>query len=117
MTTAQQLQLARETYQKLRTLLNPKLASIIEHPNPDPGILPKGNHDRVHIRILPVKSEMRPSGFWHRTGCYYEILVGPSGNTSGLCLGSIQFFRYANQMKCGGSKFTPGVLHILGTAK
>src|SRR5438094_5609504 len=104
---------ARETYDKLLVLLDPKIAWKIEHPPRDPGILEKRDHDRVRIRILPVKAEMRPGGFWGRTCCYYEILVGPCRTGLGLCLGTVQFFRYANQVRCGGSEFTPDVFGIL----
>jgi hypothetical protein len=117
MTTRQQQDLASETYRHLVALLGPKTASTIRHPDKDPQILAKGDRDIVHLRVLPARSEMKPAGFWHGTGCYYEILVGPLKTARGLCLGSIQFFRYADQIKCGGSKFTPGILRILKNLK
>ena len=115
MTTEQQIELARRTYELLAPELGPNLAGIIKHPVEDPQILRKGKHDLVNLRILPVKAAMKPAGFWHRTGCYYEILVGPCDGP--LCLGSVQFFRYANQVKCGGPKFTPAVQGILQHAQ
>ena len=107
---------ARETYQKLRALLDPKVASGIEHPPEDPRVLNKRRRDRVHIRILPVKAAMRPVNFWGARRCYYEILVGPWKTELGSCLGEVQFFRYAHQPKGIGKKFTPSVSRILGSA-
>lgn len=108
-----QKEMARKTYQKLLALLNPTIAKLIEHPKEDPKIVDNGDRNRMRIRILPVKSEMHPGGFWGRNRCFYEILVDPWKQELGSCLGEVEFFRYANQPNGSGNKFTPKVSGLL----
>ncbi len=103
---------ALETYRKVCSFLAPNIAGKIERPQQDPGILRKGDHDRIRLRILPVRSEMKPVHFWHRRACYYEILIGHCRTSPRLCLGAVQFFRYANQGRCGGNKYTSDLIRI-----
>lgn len=116
LTLAQQEKVAADTYTKVCALITPHTLTTIQRHNSDPQILRKGDNSHVHIRILPKKSQMEPLGFWHATGCYYEILITNRSNDADFS-GLVQFFRYANQVKCGGPKFTPRVSKILRGAK
>jgi hypothetical protein len=110
-TDQQKRQMAEKTYKLLCTRLP---LNTVCHPDRDPCKLLKKHPMRFHVRVLPIKR--KPVGFWFENGCYYEILVGPSEERPDS-IGSVQFFRFVNQKKFGGNKFTKQVSHILKSAE